>query len=161
MREGEQREGGWGGRVNRGKGEGGGGGGREGEGREGSGGKGEGGKGGKGRGREGSGGEQRGAKGSGGERRPRGVERRGVDRREDALANAQSVSRSCPSANERIIPPHGEFFQAYSNSRTTVELLGNYCRITVELLHNLNYCRITVELLDWTLYRCTNSFSPL
>ena len=49
----------------------------------------------------------------------------------------------------------------YSNSRITVELLGNYCRITVELLHNLNYCRITVELLDWTLYRCTNSFSPL
>ena len=40
------------------------------------------------------------------------------------------------------------FFRAYSNSRITVELLpGNYCRITVELLHNLNYCRITVELL--------------
>ena len=36
--------------------------------------------------------------------------------------------------------PHGEFFRAYSNSRITVELLGNYCRITVELL--LNYCTI-------------------
>ena len=58
-------------------------------------------------------------------------------------------------------PLHGDFFRAYSNSRITVELLGNYCRITVELLHNLNYCRITVELIDWTLYRCTNSFSPL
>ena len=33
------------------------------------------------------------------------------------------------------------------------ELLGNYCPITVELLHNLNYCRITVELL---LTRTTN-----
>ena len=64
VREGEQREGGWGGRVNRGKGEG-----EGGKGREGSGGKGEGGKGGKGRGREGSGGERSGAEGSQGERR--------------------------------------------------------------------------------------------
>ena len=77
---------------------------------------------------------------------------------------AASLAARCASGGgggERMVPLHGEFFRAYSNSRITVELLGNYCRITVELLHNLNYCRITVELLDWTLYRCTNSFSPL